>query len=564
MLANKERRRFKRYPRKSGSRLAVGKNSFQADITDYSIGGFGLSVDDEPSILPGSAIDLRIEDLDLDADGWVVWSQKVNSHIKVGIRRRSISGRLKYYPLSDVFLDLQRNEKDGILEMENGSVSKKIYIKNGDMVFATSNTEGDHLGELLLKAGKISLDQYYRSVDVMEKTKQRHGAVLVGLGYLKPENLIWAVKHQVEEIILSLFRWEDGKFLFTEVPVFPEEVITLKLSAANLIYRGIKRITNFTYIRNTMPPVDTVLYYSTDPINLFQNISLDKTDKDILSLIDGKRNIQKILSISPSDNFQTMKTLCALLSTRIIEAKEKESGADEPYEEIMKEPETDVNSAFLEKVEELYGKLQSVDFYGIFGIEKQATPAEIKKAYYRVAKEFHPDRHFFLPSETLKNKLNAIFSCITEAHKVLSDPTMRREYDYKLSARHPKIERSNVEMAREKFREGKTAFKEKSYAEAEKLFGQAVYLDSSVPDYHFHMGMVFGKKNKWSEAGKSISKALKLDPFNAAYMAELGHIYLELGFNVRAKTTFEKAMKFEPSNKRALEGLQKIRKSTEA
>lgn len=78
------------------------------------------------------------------------------------------------------------------------------------------------------------------------------------------------------------------------------------------------------------------------------------------------------------------------------------------------------------------------------------------------------------------------------------------------------------------------------------------------------MGMVFGKKNKWSEAGKSISKALKLDPFNAAYMAELGHIYLELGFNLRAKTTFEKAIKFEPSNKRALEGLQKIRKSTGA
>ena len=76
----------------------------------------------------------------------------------------------------------------------------------------------------------------------------------------------------------------------------------MKLSAANLIFRGIKNIRNIASLTSAMPPSDTVLCYSDDPMNLFQDIGFDKTDKEILSLIDGKRSIHDILSGSPLDN----------------------------------------------------------------------------------------------------------------------------------------------------------------------------------------------------------------------------------------------------------------------
>src|SRR4030043_2046781 len=559
MLSGKDKRRFKRYRLKSGFHLSIGGNSFQANTIDYSLGGIGLSIENRPPVTSGSVIDLKLEDLNLNIDGTIVWSEKANSHLRVGIERRSISGLLKHYPLADIFLDLHRSEKDGIIEIKNGLISKKIYMKNGDMVFATSNKEEDRLGEVLLKAGRITADQYYQSVDIIKKTGKRLGAVLVELGYIKPEDLIQAVRHQVEEIVLSLFQWEDGNFIFKEGPLLSDEVITLKLSAANLIYRGIKRINNLIHIKNAMPAKDTILYSSTDPINLFQDINLDNKDKDILSLIDGKRNIHEILAISPLDNFQTMKTLYALISTRIIEIKEKGLKEDETFEEITKEPKIEVDSAFIEKVEDLYKRIEITDYYGIFGIEKWATMDKIKKAYYKVAKEFHPDKHFYLPSETLKNKLNMIFSQITDAYKILSDPKMRREYDQNLSIRPAKIASNNLETARARFKEDKEAFKKGAHTEAAELFGQAAYLDSSVPAYHFYHGLSLTKNKKLVEAEKAISKALKIDPFNADYMAELGHIYLQLGFNLRAKNTFEKAIKFDPANERAAEGLQKIR-----
>ncbi len=556
MESGKDRRRFTRYKLTSEVMASLGGDFFRVNISEFSLGGLSFHIDKKP-ITPGAIIDLKIKDLNLDIQGRVVWTKEEDPFLRVGIERLSIYGNLKHFPLSDIFLGLQRSEKTGILEMKNTPILKKIYIKNGDMLFATSNQEEDRLGEVLVKVGKLALEQYYQSIESMKKTGKRQGAVLVELGYLKPKDLIWAVTHQVEEIILSLFQWEDGEFEFKEVPLPSDEVITLKLSAANLIYRGIKRIDNFTYLKDGFFPMDAVLDYSADPMDLFQDIRLEAQDKEILFLIDGSRNVQGILSLSPLDNLQTMKMLYALMNARLIEIKEKgQEREDTITEEILKEPEEELDSAFMDEVEELYSRLSSADYYNILGITKWSTPDEIKRAYLKKAKEFHPDKHFSLMSETLKNKLNSIFSYLTIAYKTLSHPQMKMEYDQNPIG--ASLESRTSEMAKVRFEEGKKAFWDKLYAEAAELLGQAAYLDSSVASYHFYFGMALMNGKKFREAQEAISNALKLDPLNANYMAELGHIYLELGFNSRAKVTFEKAIQIDPSNKRAAEGLQKI------
>ncbi|MFF1543713.1 molecular chaperone DnaJ [Streptomyces sp. NPDC058291] len=63
------------------------------------------------------------------------------------------------------------------------------------------------------------------------------------------------------------------------------------------------------------------------------------------------------------------------------------------------------------------------DFYKVLGVPKDATEAEIKKAYRKLAREYHPDA----------NKGNAKaeerFKEISEANDVLGDPKKRKEYD---------------------------------------------------------------------------------------------------------------------------------------
>ncbi|HEY2727659.1 MAG TPA: J domain-containing protein [Parafilimonas sp.] len=64
-----------------------------------------------------------------------------------------------------------------------------------------------------------------------------------------------------------------------------------------------------------------------------------------------------------------------------------------------------------------------VDYYKTLGIEKNATEEEIKKAYRKLARKFHPDLN---PNDKEANKK---FQQINEANEVLSDPEKRKKYD---------------------------------------------------------------------------------------------------------------------------------------
>jgi molecular chaperone DnaJ len=63
------------------------------------------------------------------------------------------------------------------------------------------------------------------------------------------------------------------------------------------------------------------------------------------------------------------------------------------------------------------------DYYKTLGVDKKATPEEIKKAYRKLARAYHPDRN---PDD---KQAEARFKEISQAHDVLGDPEKRKQYD---------------------------------------------------------------------------------------------------------------------------------------
>jgi len=63
------------------------------------------------------------------------------------------------------------------------------------------------------------------------------------------------------------------------------------------------------------------------------------------------------------------------------------------------------------------------DFYKILGVSKDVTPAELKKTYRKLARQYHPD------SKPGDSAAEAKFKEISEAYSVLSDEEQRKEYD---------------------------------------------------------------------------------------------------------------------------------------
>ncbi len=63
------------------------------------------------------------------------------------------------------------------------------------------------------------------------------------------------------------------------------------------------------------------------------------------------------------------------------------------------------------------------DYYQVLGVSRKASPEEIKKAYRKLAKQYHPDRN---PND---KSAEAKFKEVQEAYDILNDPQKRRAYD---------------------------------------------------------------------------------------------------------------------------------------
>ncbi len=65
------------------------------------------------------------------------------------------------------------------------------------------------------------------------------------------------------------------------------------------------------------------------------------------------------------------------------------------------------------------------DYYDILGVTRSATADEIKKAYRKLARQYHPDLH----TGSRKTEMEKKFKELNEANEVLGDPDIRKKYD---------------------------------------------------------------------------------------------------------------------------------------
>jgi curved DNA-binding protein CbpA len=557
----KENRRFKRYTTQASLTLTLEGHNYIADIVDYSFDGICAVVKDSPPVNEGDIVIIDLENYCVKCSGKIIWVSTAADGLRLGVHREGLLyASLEDFFLADILLGLQRISKTGEFHIISNTVHKTIYLKSGDINFASSNQTTERFGGMLLREKAITPEGYRKAQDYMKIRSGTHrlGTALMELGFIRPEALEPMIRKHVEGIILSLFELQEGEFMFKEAPLTIEETITLNLSTANLIYRGITSLNDENYLKRLCPPENTVLYFSEDPLDLFQDLKLEDTDKKILASIDGKKAIKDIVNGSPLKEFETLKSLYAFLSTRIVGIKEYsgEPQVEIPVEEVIKEEAPDVTSNIVEEIEHLHKNYRELGYYGIMGLDKSALESEIKTAYYKKAKDFHPDRHFDLPGD-MKSKLNDIFTYITTAYSTLINSDIRREYD--LKGEENPMEVDNAKLALQKFESGKIKYQKGNFVEAKRLFSEAAYLDSSVANYHFYTGMALLRTDKNKDAERAMRRALKSEPFNPDFLAEAGHVFISLGFPLRAKGHFEKALKISPNQKRAMEGMSKIR-----
>jgi hypothetical protein len=227
-----------------------------------------------------------------------------------------LRGRLSDVGLPSVLSLLQESGRTGVLALVNAGVRKSIYFLDGKLVFASSSLTQDRLGEVLLRGGKISADEYLR-LSQRIRGGQRLGKALVENGVLSPRDLWWAIEQQVKEIVWSIFNWEDGYFHFEEDELPRREKITFDLDVEKLVVEGIRRSDGSGPIREHFISTDCVV----EGTGKTPPVELDPHEKHVLTIIDGKRTVAEICQESEIGEWETRKVLHSFLAVGALRSR---------------------------------------------------------------------------------------------------------------------------------------------------------------------------------------------------------------------------------------------------
>jgi hypothetical protein len=271
-----------------------------------------------------------------------------------------LQGDLSRIQLPDVLSFLSMIRGSGKLVVRNQHLERTIHWKDGEIVFANSNSPEHSLGQFLLRNGKITLAQYEESKRRVT-AQTRHGKLLVQMGAISPKDLWWGVKHQALEILYSLFNWKEGSFHFVDsVDELAAERIVLAINTQSVIMEGIRRLDETARIKEKVPSVEMVFVKVPNATPDFRRLDMSDHEIAVYRNIDGKLTVRELIGKSEMTEFEVSRILFQLLSARLIEVAPEEKSFRPVFLDVEDSPELlKVISTYNDMFGRLYAALQS-------------------------------------------------------------------------------------------------------------------------------------------------------------------------------------------------------------
>jgi hypothetical protein len=270
-----------------------------------------------------------------------------------------LQGDLSRIQLPDLLSFLAMIRGSGKLVLEHDELERTIHWKDGEIVFAHSNSNEHSLGQFLLRNGKITQSQYEESKRRVT-AQVRHGKLLVQMGAISPKDLWWGVKHQALEIIYSLFSWSGGAFAFLDsADELANERIVLSINTSSVIMEGIRRLDESERIREKITSLEMVFVKVPGTTPDFHDLDMAASEIGVYNNIDGQLTIRELIGKSELTEFEVTRILFQLLSARLIEVAPEDKSFRPIFLDVEDSPELlKVISTYNDMFGRLYDALQ--------------------------------------------------------------------------------------------------------------------------------------------------------------------------------------------------------------
>lgn len=255
----------------------------------------------------------------------------------------------------------------------------------------------------------------------------------------------------------------------------------------------------------------------------------------LLSRIDGHTSWEKLRSIAGLPPERVDGCLARWERDGLVRVglQERPARESEPEAPAGVDPSLEIPTELQGRILEFEQTLER-PYHEILGVGRDADAREIKRAYFRLSKVFHPDRYFQRRIGPFAERLDRIFKKVALAYELLSDPATRAELERSLESAPPPpspgappkelTKRQWLERVRRRFRIPEEVLAERRFRA--KQLGEAA--------------VVAQHQRRWNEAASCIRLAIAFDPWTDAYKRAFGEILAEVN-QERATRLLEEA-----------------------
>jgi curved DNA-binding protein CbpA len=230
---------------------------------------------------------------------------------------------------------------------------------------------------------------------------------------------------------------------------------------------------------------------------------------------------------------------------------------------------------------EAFDGLKTKNHFEVLGIPRASSEAQVKEAYFQLAKRFHPDTHHDPAMDDLGPKLEAVFIRLGQAYEVLRNPRTRGPYEADIASRTKHFPRADTAtppgtppkgspagapatppaQAPPVDREQETRRAFEAMVAAEKHMEQGKFWDAiqllehavqwlegrNLTRARVALGRSYAKNPNWAKQAETILKAaIASEPKSADAHFVLGELYASQGLRSRAASAFRRALEIQP------------------
>ncbi len=226
-------------------------------------------------------------------------------------------GDLAETTLPEMLYTIDRFHVPGVVEARQGRVIKRVYLRAGYVIHASSTDRSDSLGAHLLQKKSVRAEVIEELSTKRRHSNKRLGVMLLERGLLSPAQVLRGIREQIEAIVWSLFFWEEGEVTFGVGDLKAGEMVQIQLPIRQCIIEGIRRAPDAKLMVSRLGQRETVLEPCYDVEDLIET-GLDVGDYQLLRSVDGKKTLYELCAQGPKPAPEVAKILYAFQILHLI------------------------------------------------------------------------------------------------------------------------------------------------------------------------------------------------------------------------------------------------------